>query len=148
MRTLSAGQAEAGRDLVPVHVQPLGGHEQVDAAVLGRYGQARLGAEEGLVLHADLVFAADHHVGGVSGWPLRIRDVPDQVSALVQGRGVRVQGRARVGHRRQHLVGGVDPGRRPAGRLRMVGRDQCHRLALVPDLRPQASTGWSLCSSP
>jgi hypothetical protein len=33
-------QAEARRDLIAVHVQPLGRHEQVDAAVLGRYGQA------------------------------------------------------------------------------------------------------------
>ena len=50
-------QAEAGRDLRLVHVQPLGGHVQLDPAVLGGHRQAGLGAEERLVLHADLVAA-------------------------------------------------------------------------------------------
>ena len=45
-------QVEARRDLVAVHVQPLGGDEQVDAAVLGRHREPGLRAEEGLVLHA------------------------------------------------------------------------------------------------
>ena len=62
---LFRGQAQAGRHLLLVDVQPLGGDEQVDAAVLGGDGQAGLGAQEGLVLHADLVLPADHDVGPV-----------------------------------------------------------------------------------
>ena len=60
---LLLGKPEARRDLVAVHVQPLGGDEQVHPAVLGRHRQAGLGAEEGLVLHADLVLPGDDHRG-------------------------------------------------------------------------------------
>ena len=52
-------QAEAGRDLVLVDVQPLGGDVQVDAAVVRRDREAGLRAHEGLVLHAGLVAALD-----------------------------------------------------------------------------------------
>ena len=62
-------QVEAGGDLVAVDVQPLGRHEQVDAAVLGGHREAGLGAEERLVLHPDLVVAGDHDVGGRVGSP-------------------------------------------------------------------------------
>ena len=48
-------QPEAGGDLVAVLVQPLGGDPQVDPALAVGDGQARLGAEERLVLHPDLV---------------------------------------------------------------------------------------------
>ncbi len=53
-------QAEARRDLLPVGVQPLRRHEEIDAAVRRRHRQPRLRAEEGLILHTDLVLA-DHH---------------------------------------------------------------------------------------
>ncbi len=62
--TWSGGQVEGGADLALVHVQPLGGHEQVDAAFAVGHGQPGLGAEEGLVLHADLVATLDHDLGG------------------------------------------------------------------------------------
>ena len=71
-RTFSGGRSEAGGDLVLVHVQPLGGDVEVDAAVLGGDGEAGLRAEEGLVLHADLVLAGDDDVGRrPSGSPCR-----------------------------------------------------------------------------
>jgi hypothetical protein len=57
------GQAEAGGDLVPVFVQPLCGHEQLDTLATGvGYGECRFEAEERLILHADLVGALDHDV--------------------------------------------------------------------------------------
>lgn len=60
---LVLGQAEDGRDLAQVGVEPLGGHVQVDAAVLGGYGEAGLGTQERLVLHAEVVVALDDHIG-------------------------------------------------------------------------------------
>ena len=51
------GDAEGVGDLAPVHVQPLGGHEQVDPTVDGGHRQPGLGSQERLVLHADLVVA-------------------------------------------------------------------------------------------
>ena len=62
---LLLGQTEAGRDLLAVLVQPLGGDVQLDAvaAVVGDR-QRRLEPEERLVLHADLVGALDDDVAG------------------------------------------------------------------------------------
>jgi hypothetical protein len=48
-------QVEARRDLVAVDVQPLGRDVDVDAALPVGDGEARLGAEERLVLDAELV---------------------------------------------------------------------------------------------
>jgi hypothetical protein len=56
-------EAEAGGHLGEVHVEPLGRDVEVDAAVLGRNRKPRLGAEEGLVLHAELVLALHHQLG-------------------------------------------------------------------------------------
>ncbi len=50
-------QADALRHLVSIVVQPLGRHDQVDAAVLGRCGEPRLRSHERLILHADVVRA-------------------------------------------------------------------------------------------
>ena len=55
-------EAETGRDLVAVDVQPLRGDVDVDAALAVRNGQPRLGPEERLVLRADLVDALDAHL--------------------------------------------------------------------------------------
>ena len=52
-------QAEARRHLVAVDVEPLRGHVDVDAALAVGHGQPGLGAEEGLVLDAELVGALD-----------------------------------------------------------------------------------------
>src|SRR5947208_15612072 len=49
------GQAQARRNLVAVHMQPLGGRIQVDASVLGGDRQSGLRAEHGLILHTGLV---------------------------------------------------------------------------------------------
>ena len=56
--------SQARRDLLPVDVQPLGGDEQLHAAVVVGQGHARLGAHEGLILHAHLVGALHHHLAG------------------------------------------------------------------------------------
>ena len=77
-------QAERRADLPLVHVQPLGGDVQVDAAVLGRHGQPGLRAEERLVLHADLVLAGDHDVGHRVRVALAQLQVPHQVARRVQ----------------------------------------------------------------
>ena len=125
-------QVEAGRGLVAVDVQPLRGDEEVDAAVLGRHREAGLGAEEGLVLHPDLVLAADHDLGG--GLRVAVLDphVAQQVAGRVQRVGVeRLLG---VGDRLEHLVVDLDLGGRVAGGLGMVGGHDRHRLALVADL--------------
>jgi len=101
---LVLGHAQAGRDLCLVHVQPLGGHVQLDAAVLGGHRQAGLGAEERLVLHADLIAAGDHDVS------VRLRvspsdpHVPDQVAAGVHRLRAGAQRGLGVGDRGQHLV--------------------------------------------
>ena len=61
-------EPEAGGDLVAVLVEPLRRHPQVDAARAVGHGQARLGAEERLVLHPDVVGPFDDHaVGGDRG---------------------------------------------------------------------------------
>src|SRR5262249_12825273 len=56
---LRALQPETGRDLVTVDVQPLGGDVDVDAPAAVRDREARLRAEEGLILDAQLVDARD-----------------------------------------------------------------------------------------
>lgn len=90
---LVLGQAEDGGDLAEVGVQPLRGDVQIDTAVLGGDRQAGLGAEEGLVLHAEDVLAADDHIGagrggvrvtaddGLAVDDVRVRDVSGVVVA-------------------------------------------------------------------
>ena len=65
-------EAEARCDLVAVDVQPLRGDVDVDAALAVRDREARLGAEERLVLDPDLVVALDGDVAGASGSPCRM----------------------------------------------------------------------------
>ena len=85
------GEPEALGHLLAVVVQPLGGDDEVDAAVVGGDGEARLGAHERLVLHPDLVGAldddgtarvgiaaaddqlAEHVAVGVQRWRVRAR---------------------------------------------------------------------------
>lgn len=141
-------QVEDGRHLLAVHVQPLGGDVQVDAAVLGGHREAGLRAEERLVLHADLVLAGDDHVrqrphlvgdAQAGDQLLLVADVAVRVR-LVLVRLVHVAVRLRVqalllgGDRGQHLVLDPDLLHRAAGRLRVVGGDQGDRLAVVADL--------------
>ncbi len=145
---LLLGQVEHRSHLLAVHVQPLGGDVEVDAAVLGGHGEAGLGAEEGLVLHADLVVAADDDVrqrphlvrhAAAGDQPLLVADVAVRVR-LVLVRLVDVAVRLRVealllgDDRGEHLVLDRDLLHRAAGRFRVVGGDQRDRLAVVPDL--------------
>ena len=59
-------ELEALRDLAAVDVQPLRRDVEIHCPVLRGDGEARLGAEEGLVLHPQLVLAVDDDVGVVS----------------------------------------------------------------------------------
>ena len=82
MRTLLGLEAEARRDLVAVDVQPLRRDVDVDAALAVGDREARLGAEEGLVLDPELVDAGDGHVAA------RVRvAVPDHEVRTTFGRG-------------------------------------------------------------
>ena len=127
-RTCSGGRPEAGGDLVAVLVQPLGGDPQVDPALAVGHGQPRLGAEERLVLHADLVGALDHHVAGRrrrrrGSTTMRRITLPSGWIGGGAGGGVGVDQRG------QRLVGDLDGVQRPAGGVGVVGRHRRHRLA-------------------
>lgn len=144
---LALGQAEHGRDLAQVGVQPLGGDVEVDAAVLVRHREAGLGAEEGLVLHAEGVLAPDDEVGLLGGLfdvtaddrlavhDVRVRDVSDVVvvAALVDQDRVRRGRGGLVGDDGQVPVLDLDLGGRAARGLRVVGGDDGDRLAVVAD---------------
>ncbi len=116
-------QAEAGRDLVAVDVQPLRGDVDVHAALPVRNGQARFGPEEGLVLDAELVVAADRDLGGSVGVPVADRELADGLLGLL-----------RVGDRGLRDVVDPDGRGRPAGLLRVLGGDEGDRLAVVAHL--------------
>jgi hypothetical protein len=139
---LLGGQVEAGGDLALIRVQPLRRDEQVDAAVLAGDREAGLGAEEGLVLHADLVVAADDHVRLRAGrLHVAVHDahVLEPVATGVQQRRLhrRVDGAVHVRDRLRRLVADLDERRRAACGLRMVGGDDRDRLALVADPVPR-----------
>ena len=120
-------------DLPLVDVQPLRRDVEVDAAVLGRYGQPGLRPEEGLVLHPDLEVEGDDDRRDRVGLAAAQPQVPDEVARPVHRRGVGVHRPAGVGDGGQHLVVDLDPLGRPAGGLRVVGGDERDRLALVAD---------------
>ena len=130
-------KVEAGGDLAAVGVEPLRRHEQVDAAVLRRDREARLGAEEGLVLHADLVVAADDDVGLGHRVDVAVdhADVLEHVAAGMEQRrlGRRLDRAVHVGDGLRGLVVDLDEGGGAARGLGMVGGDDRDRLALVAD---------------
>ena len=101
---LVLGQAEARRDLLPVDVEPLRGHVEVHAAVLGWHRQSRLWPEGRLVLHRRLVVAVHPHVR-----PSRVGVAVDDVHVaqhipeVVQPRGI---GRERLLPCRRHRAAG------------------------------------------
>ena len=135
-------EPEARSHLVAVDVQPLGGDVDVDAAFAVRDRDARLGAEERLVLLADLVDAFDAHVGVRVGIAApdddRAHDVRARVVAVpvahrraVGMERLHLRRPLRIGHGLERLV--LDAYRR--GRaprlLGLLGGDDRHRLAEV-----------------
>ena len=76
-------QREAGRDLVAVDVQPLGRDVDVDAALAVGDGEARLRAEERLVLDPELVLARDGDVALRVGVAVADHHVADDIGTLV-----------------------------------------------------------------
>ena len=129
-------QVEAGGELVAVDVQPLGGDVQVDPALAVGHGQAGLGAEEGLVLHADLVLAGDHDGGGCLLVAVADADVAQDVAVGVERGSAVGHGGLGVDQRVELLVVDRDQGGGPAGGLGVVGGDQGDGLALVADVLP------------
>ena len=92
---LLLGQAEARRDLLAVDMQPLRRDVDVDAALAVRHGEPGLGAEERLILDAELVRALDDdvalRVGVAVDDPHRAQDVRPRI---VAGSGRRVRRRS------------------------------------------------------
>ena len=151
-------EPEAGRHLVAVDVQPLRGDVDVDTTFAVRDGQTGLGAEEGLVLDADVVDAGDGHVSLGVGIAVADHEVPDDVRARVVAIPVphrrpvgmerlRLGGALHLGDHRQLLVDDADRLGRPPRLLGMLGRNERDRLAVVADA-VGASTGWSGNSRP
>ncbi len=152
---LALGQAEDGRDLAQVGVQPLGGDVEVDAAVLVRHRETRLGAEEGLVLHAEGVLAPDDEVGLRGGFcgvaaddrlavhDVRVRDVTAVVVVAVLVDEDRVRGGrgGLVGDDGQLAVLDLDLGGGTARGLRVVGGDDRDRLTVVAYLAVREDRG-------
>ncbi len=135
-------EPEAGGDLIAVDVEPLSRDVDVDPALAVGNGQAGLRPEEGLVLHAELVDPAhrDLALGVRVAVPdhNRAEDVRARVlaKAVACGRVLLVQGLLfgcplGVDDRLERLVLDVDPLRRAAGLLRVLGSDERHRLAEV-----------------
>jgi hypothetical protein len=114
-------------------VEPLRGHPQVDAPVLGRNGEAALWSERCLILHRRLVVALHPDIGfGRVGLPVNDVDVPEHVAEVVHLVPV---GTERVFHVRdggQRLVVDLDQLGSIARLLECLGRNDGHRLALVP----------------
>ena len=101
-------QVQAQRELVAVDVQPLRGDVEVDATLAVRDREARLGAEERLVLHADLVLAGDDDVGVRVGVAVADPHVAQDVPRQVELRCIRGHRPLRIGQRLQHVVVDLD----------------------------------------
>ena len=125
-------EGEAGGDLLAVDVQPLGGHVQIDAAVVRGDRHAGLGPQHRLVLHPRLVIALHPHLGGGVGIAVDDAEVAQDVPEVVHARGGGREGLLHVGHRRQDLVGDRDALGRPPGGLRIDRGQHGDRLSRVP----------------
>ena len=141
-------EAEALRHLVAVDVQPLRRDVQLDAAGAVRHREARLGAEEGLVLHPDLVAPA-----------ARRRRRSLRVAALGCARGAArcrpraAPGRAASSPARRRVTGSStskSTAIRSAAWRAVSGWSAATIASGSPLKRTSlhASTGWSACSSP
>ena len=112
-------------------MQPLRRDDEVDAAVVGGDGEARLGTHERLVLHPDLVGALDDDGTACVGIAAADDQLAEDVAVGVQRR--RVRGGVGIGERLEHVVVHDDRRARSARGLGMVGRDRGDRLARVAD---------------
>ena len=130
-------EAEALRHLVAVDVQPLRRDVQLDATGAVRHRQARLGAEERLVLHPDLVGPLHDDRGRRRGIAALDVDAAQHVAALVQGRGERRHRLLGVADGVEHLELDGDQVRGLARGLGVVGGDDRDRLALEAHVAPR-----------
>ena len=119
-------EPERGRDLAEVFVQPLRRDVQRHAAVVVRDGETRLRPERGLILHADLVLAADYDVGCGVWIAMHDQGVVDDVAVLMKARRAGPEGRDRFAHGSQDLVSDLNRLRGGAREVDVVGRDERH----------------------
>jgi hypothetical protein len=113
-------EPKAGRDLVAVDVQPLSGDVDVDPALAVGHREARLGAEEGLVLDPELVHAFDGHVALRDRIPVADGELPEDVLGALC-----------VHDRLLRDVLDVDSPGGPARLLRVLGGDDGYRFTEV-----------------
>ena len=138
-------QVETGRDLRAVDVQPLRRHVDVDAALAVRDREPGFRPEEGLILDAQLVLAADRDVSRRVGIAVtdqdRADDVRARVVAVVVGLVRRpvgmelllLEGALHVDDRLERLVRDADPLGRAPGLFRVLGGHERDGLAVVAD---------------
>jgi hypothetical protein len=135
-------QVEARRHLVAVDVEPLRGHVDVDATLAVGDGEARFGPQERLVLHPDLVEAADGDIALRVGVAVPDHEVADDVRTVVLAVAVAggpallvdrrlLQRPLHVDDRLERLVLDHDPLRRTPRLLGVLGRHERDRLADV-----------------
>src|SRR5947208_7242364 len=125
------GQPEAGRQLLQVGVEPLGGDEELDASVGGGHGETGLGTERRLVLHPGFIASLDPNVGGRIWITVDDLQGPDDVALGMHGWGIRLECSLHVGDGRQYLVVDINLLQRRPCQLRIFGGDDRHRLAGV-----------------
>ena len=80
------GKPQACSDLVTVFMQPLRGHPEFNArAARVGHGECCFEAEEGLILHADLIVALHHHIAHHGGVAAHDALVTEHVAIGVNG---------------------------------------------------------------
>ena len=137
-------ESEAGRDLIAVHVKPLRRDMDVDAALAVGDGDARLRAEERLVLLADVVSALHDDLAESVGIPApddhrahdvraRIVPVPVPHRGSIRVERLHLRRALRIGDGLERLVLDANRRRRAACLLGLVGGDDCDGLAVVTD---------------
>ena len=135
-------EAEAGRDLVAVDVEPLRRDVDVDAALSVGNRDPRLRPQERLILLPDLVDPFDTHIRGRVGIapsdPHRADDVRPRVVAVpmphrgpIRVERIHLRRPLGIGDRLERLVFDPNGSSCPASLLGLLGRHDRHRLAEV-----------------